>query len=186
MGHHDINEHHAGVSLAAPLIGAPAPEFKGTAYFKDYDGEGFKEISLDDYKGKWVILVFFPAAFTGVCASEVKAFSEEIASFAGEGAELVGISGDSQFALKAWAQSGEVGEVKFPLLSDLNHYAGAAYQVYNCPAGLNYRGLFIVNPGGVVMHAVLHHFAIGRNTSETLRVLQALKSGGVCMANWKK
>jgi peroxiredoxin (alkyl hydroperoxide reductase subunit C) len=186
MGHHEGSEHHAGISLAAPLIGAPAPAFKGAAYFNGFGGEGFKDISLEDYKGKWLVLFFYPAAFTGVCQSEIKAFSEEIASFSAEGAEIIAVSGDTQFALKAWAASGELGEVKFPLLADVNHYTGAAYRVYDCPSGLNYRGLFIINPEGVIMYAVQHHFAIGRSTGETLRVLQALKSGGACLVNWKK
>lgn len=186
MGHHDDKDVHSGNSLVAPQIGAPAPDFKGTAYFAGFGGEGFKEICLADYKGKWLVLFFFPAAFTGVCQSEVTAFSQEFAKFAAEGAELVGVSGDTQFVLKTWVASGETGEVKFPLLSDANHYAGSAYRVYNCPAGLNYRGLFIIDPEGVIKYAVMHDFIIGRNTDETLRVLQALKSGGACMVNWKK
>jgi peroxiredoxin 2/4 len=186
MGHHEGNDVHAGLNLAAPMIGAPAPAFKGTAYFKGFGGEGFKDISLEDYKGKWLVLFFYPAAFTGVCQSEVKAFSEELAGFTAEGAELVGVSGDSQFTLKAWVASGEPGDVKFPLLADVNHHTGAAYRVYDCPSGLNYRGLFIINPEGVIMYSVVHHFIIGRSTGETLRVLQALKSGGACVVNWKK
>jgi alkyl hydroperoxide reductase subunit AhpC len=185
MCQHESSEAHGG-KWAAPQVGAPAPAFSGTAYFKGFGGEGFKEISLDDYKGKWLVLFFFPAAFTGVCQSEVAAFSKESARFAAEGAELLGVSGDSQFALKQWAQSAELGEVQFPLLSDKNHYTGAAYRVYNCTAGLNYRGLFIINPEGVVKYAVVHDFGIGRSTDETLRVLQAVQSGGACNANWKK
>jgi peroxiredoxin 2/4 len=169
----------------APVVGSPAPHFKGTAYVAGLAGD-FKDVSLDDYKGKWLVLFFYPAAFTGVCQSEVAAFSKESAKFAAEGAELLGVSGDTQFALKAWAESGAVGEVKFPLLADANHWTGSAYRVYHCPAGLNYRGLFIIDPEGVVKYAVIHDFIIGRSTDETLRVLQALKSGGACEVNWKK
>ena len=102
------------------------------------------------------------------------------------GAELVGASSDTQFTLKHWVGCGEIGKVPFPLLSDVNHYTGAAYGVYNCPSGLNYRGLFIINPEGVVKYVVIHDFPIGRSTDETLRVLAALQSGGACDVNWRK
>jgi alkyl hydroperoxide reductase subunit AhpC len=177
---------HDEMMLATTLLNRPAPAFKGQAYFSGFSGEGFKEISLDDYKGKWLVLFFFPAAFTGVCQSEVRAFSEELAKFEAMGAELVGASADTQFTLRQWAKSGEVGEVRYPLLSDTNHYAGAAYGVYNCPSGLNLRGLFIINPEGVVKYMVVHDSGIGRSTDETLRVLAALQSGGACDANWRK
>jgi len=177
---------HDEMTLATTLVGRQAPAFKGQAYFSGFSGEGFKEISLDDYKGRWLVLFFFSAAFTGLCGSEVKAFSEEFAKFEAAGAALVGASSDTQFTLRQWAKSGEVGEVPFPLLSDTNHYAGAAYGVYNCPAGLNYRGLFITNPEGVVKYMVVHDFGIGRSTDETLRVLAALQSGQACDANWRK
>ncbi len=186
MGHHEEKDVHGGINRAAPFVGAPAPQFKGSAYCASFGADGFKDISLEDYKGKWLVLFFYPAAFTGVCQSEIKAFSEESAKFSAEGAEIVGVSGDTQFALKAWVASGELGEVPFPLLSDVNHHTGSAYGVYHCPAGLNYRGLFIIDPEGVVKYAVVHDFSIGRSTDETLRVLQALQSGGACMVNWKK
>ena len=197
MTHHNAREErkahegpdelsHDKMMLATTLVGRPAPAIKGQAYFSGFGGEGLKEISLDDYKGKWLVLFFFPAAFTGVCQSEVRAFSEDFAKFQAMGAELVGASADTQFTLRHWAKSGEVGDARFPLLSDTNHYAGAAYGVYSCPAGLNYRGLFIINPEGVVNYVVVHDFGIGRSTDETLRVLAALQSGVACDANWRK
>lgn len=186
MGHHEMDAVHSRIDFSAPLIGSPAPGFKSLAYFKGWGGEGVKEISLDDYKGKWLVMFFFTAAFTGICDSEVKAFSEEFEKFHAEGAEILGLSSDSVPVLKKLAESGEAGDVKYPLMTDSNHRAAVPYNVYDCETGLSYRGLYIINPEGKIMYVVQHFFAVGRSTDEALRVLQALKSGGACDVNWKK
>ena len=186
MEREKIAEIHGKLDFTAPIIGSPAPPFKGQAYFKGFGGEGIKEISFDDYKGRWLVLFFFTAAFTGICNSEVKAFSEDFEKFKAEGAEIVGVSSDSVAVLKKLAESGEVGDVKFPLMTDSNHRAAVPYNVYDCDTGLSYRGLYIINPEGKILYVVQHFFAVGRSTDETLRVLQAFKSGGACDANWHK
>ena len=170
-----------------PIVGSPAPSFKAQAYCKDCGCEGdFCEYSLDDFKGKWLVLFFHPLAFTGVCASEVIALSNALDEFKARGAEVLGCSVDSQFTLKAWVESGQVGQVKIPLLSDLAKQIGADFGVLDEDKGINLRGLFIIDPEGVVQYSVVHPPAIGRSVDETLRVLDALQSGGACPANWKK
>jgi len=168
----------------ALLVGQPAPMFEGKAYSKSFGGDGFGAVSLDDYKGKWVVLFFFPAAFTGICNSEVAAFAKRASEFAALDAELLGVSGDSQFVLKKLVESGEVGEVPFKLVSDSNHHIGWSYGVYNDDLGVNFRGLFIIDPEGKVRYQVIHEPIIGRSTDETLRVLNALTFGEPCPIDW--
>lgn len=183
---HSTLQAQEAMAAGAPLVGKPAPGFKGQACFKGYGIKGVHEVSLEDYKDKWLVLFFFAAAFSNVCASEVKAFSEDFAKFQAEGAEVLAVSGDTHFTLSRWMESGDLGEVPFPLMSDANHHTSAAYGIHDGSAGVDYRGLFIVNPKGVVKHMVVYDLGIGRSTGETLRVLQALKRGVACEANWHK
>ena len=167
-----------------PMVGKPAPDFTGTAYHKSFEGD-FRQVGLADYKGHWLVLFFYPAAFTGVCSSELVAFAKDFEQFAQAGAKLLAVSGDSQFVLKKLVESGEAGDPPFPLLSDLNHHIGMDYGVYLDELGLNLRGLFIIDPQGKLRYQVVHEPFVGRSTEETLRVLLALQSGGACPANWK-
>jgi len=175
-----------------PLIGAKAPHFEGVAHLKAWEGGkdgadamGMKKISLDDYKGKWLVFFFYPLSFTGVCVSEMLAFSKAKDEFAARGADILGCSIDSQFVHKAWVDSGELGEMSFPLLADLDHTIGADYGVLT-EHGFNLRGLFIIDPDGSIHYSVVHEPTIGRSVKETLRVLDALQSGGACPADWQK
>jgi len=175
--------------FSTPLVGNPAPDFEATAYQKAWESDenpmGTKQLSLADYKGKWLVFFFHPLAFTPPCESEISAFNEMKAAFAERGAEILGCSIDSHFTQKAWIDSGSMGTVEFPLLSDLDHTIGLDYGVLT-EKGFSLRGLFIIDPEGVMQYSVVHNTGIGRSTEETLRVLDAIQSGAVCPANWKK
>ena len=182
--HHGHNGHHHECKPVL-LVGKPAPEFKGNCYCQACGGDGFCEAKLEDYKGKWLVLFFFPAAFSGICDSEVAAFAKLEGEFGKLNCELLGVSGDSVFVLKKMVEDGGIKDFGYKLLSDSNHWAGGAYGVYNCSAGANFRGLFIIDPEGNIRYQVVHEPLVGRSTAETMRVLKALQSGGACMVDWK-
>ena len=174
-----------GFGIPAPMVGTPAPFWAGTAYQRSWDGEGFRELSLSDYEGKWLVFFFYPLDFTFVCPTEITAYNEALADFARRNAEVVGVSVDSKHSHRAWVASGTLGELAFPLLADITKQISADYQVL-LPEGFSLRGLFIVDPEGVLQYSVVHNTDVGRSVEETLRVLDALQSGGLCPANWKK
>jgi peroxiredoxin (alkyl hydroperoxide reductase subunit C) len=175
--------------MIRPLVQQSAPDFKGVAVVN----KEFKEISLKDYKGKWLCLFFYPLDFTFVCPTEITAFSDRVEDFKKLGCEIVGASIDSQFSHLAWINTpknqGGLGDIKFPLLADVNKDAARSYQVL-VEGGVALRGLFLINPQGKVAYQVVHDLGVGRSVDETLRVLEAFqyveKHGEVCPANWKK
>ncbi len=170
------------------LVQKQAPDFQTDAVV----GSDFKSIKLSDYKGKWVVLFFYPLDFTFVCPTEITAFSDRAQDFKKLGAEILGCSVDSKFSHLAWTKQsrkeGGLGKIEYPLLADLGKKIGADYGVL-LDAGITLRGLFIIDPDGKVAYEVVHDLGIGRNVDETLRVLEALqmvkKTGEVCPANWK-
>lgn len=179
------------MGFAPPMVTNDAPNFGGAAYLKAWEGGkegadamGFKSVSLGDYQGKWLVFFFYPLDFTFVCPTEIMAFSAAKAEFEKRGAEVLGCSIDSQFVHKAWVDSGQLGELSFPLLADLDHNIGLDYGVLT-DKGFSLRGLFIIDPEGKMQYSVVHNTDIGRSVDETLRVLDALQSGGACPANWK-
>jgi len=175
--------------MIKPQVGNKAPDFKGTAVVN----KEFKEISLKDYKGKWLCLFFYPLDFTFVCPTEITAFSDRVEDFKKLGCEVVGASIDSQFSHLAWINTsrdkGGLGDIRFPLLADINKEAARAYQVLN-EGGVALRGLFLISPEGNMEYQVVHNLGVGRSVDETLRALEAFqfvaKNGEVCPANWKK
>jgi alkyl hydroperoxide reductase subunit AhpC len=177
--------------MLQPLVGNPAPAFEGMAYLKAWESEaggdplGFKGISLDDYRGKWLVFFFYPLDFTFVCPTEITAFNDRLDEFKSRKAEVLGCSIDSQFVHKAWVESGALGDLKYPLLADLDHMISADYGVLT-EDGFALRGLFIIDPEGKLQYSVVHNTDIGRSVDETLRVLDALQCGGLCPANWSK
>jgi alkyl hydroperoxide reductase subunit AhpC len=169
------------------LVQKDAPDFKAQALV----GKSFKEIQLSDYKGKWVVLFFYPLDFTFVCPTEITAFSDRHDEFKKLGAEVLGCSVDSQFSHLAWANTprkeGGLGEIKYPLLADIKKEIARAYGVL-VNESVALRGLFLINPKGKVMYSVVHDLGVGRSVDETLRVIAAFqqveKTGEVCPANW--
>lgn len=167
-------------------VGKPAPDFNLPS---TKNMETLKEnISLSDYKGKWLILLFYPLDFTFVCPTELTAFSDRLDEIQGVGAEVLGVSTDSVHSHRAWiktplSQNGIEG-LRYPLLSDVGGRLAAKYNILVEEANIALRGLFIINPEGVLQYAVVHDLNIGRSVDETLRVLQGLQTGGLCAANW--
>lgn len=175
--------------MAKPLVGNPAPGFSAEAV---YDQE-FMNVNLDQYKGKYVVLFFYPLDFTFVCPTEITAFSDRHAEFKALNTEVLGVSVDSQFSHLAWIQSprkaGGLGDLAYPLVSDLKREISTAYDVLS-DDGVALRGLFIIDKEGVVQHSTINNLAFGRNVDETLRTLQALQHvqdnpDEVCPAGWK-
>lgn len=176
------------MSGQVPQIGKPAPSFKSTALI---DGK-FKEVSLEDYKGKYVVLFFYPADFTFVCPTEIIAFSDSIAEFKKLNVEVLGASTDSHFVHLAWTNvsrsDGGIGKIDYPLLGDKSGKISTDYGVLT-PSGLPLRGLFIIDDKGILRQITINDFPVGRSIEETLRLLQAFqfvdKHGEVCPAGWK-
>lgn len=171
-------------------VGQPAPDFTATAV---YDQE-FKTIKLSDYRGKYVVVFFYPLDFTFVCPTEITAFSDRYEEFKALGTEVLGVSVDSEFSHLAWIQtdrkSGGVGDLSYPLVSDIRKEISTAYNVLDPEAGVALRGLFIIDKDGIIQHATINNLAFGRSVDETLRTLQAIQyvqshPDEVCPANWK-
>ena len=171
-------------------VGQPAPDFTATAV---YDQE-FKSIKLSDYRGKYVVLFFYPLDFTFVCPTEITAFSDRHADFKAINTEILGVSVDSEFSHLAWTQtdrkSGGVGDLAYPLVADMKKEISAAYNVLDPEAGIALRGLFIIDKDGVIQHSTINNLAFGRSVDETLRTLQAIQHvqshpDEVCPANWQ-
>ena len=165
----------------------PAPKFKATAVV----GAKFKGISLADFKGKWLVLFFYPLDFTFVCPTEITAFNDKLAAFKKLNASVVGCSVDSQFSHLAWKavprKKGGLGDIDFPLIADMDKSIAREYEGL-LDEGISLRGVFIIDPKGIIRYKLVHDLGIGRNPDEILRVLAAIqqvdKSGEVCPVNW--
>ncbi|XP_076461868.1 peroxiredoxin-like [Babylonia areolata] len=177
-----------GSRCLAVRVQHPAPDFSGTAVV---DGQ-FKEIQLSDFKGKYLVLFFYPLDFTFVCPTELIAFSNNMAKFEEINTAVVGVSTDSHFSHLAWInmprKQGGLGELKYPLLADFNKTVSKDYGVLVEEAGLALRGLFIIDPKGVVRQVTINDLPVGRSVDETLRLVKAFQftdqHGEVCPANW--
>jgi alkyl hydroperoxide reductase subunit AhpC len=168
------------------LIGNPAPAFD-LACTRTV-GPARDRVALEDYRGRWLILVFYPHDFSLVCPTELIGLSQRFEEFLGHGCDLLGISGDSVESHERWIATprtqGGLGGLTFPLASDPDGAASRSYGVYHEGLGLAMRGLFIIDPGGVVQYEVVHNLSVGRRSQEVLRVLMALQSGGLCREDW--
>lgn len=171
-------------------VGQPAPAFtlkstKGATSSKDLG----KEISLSDYRGKWLIFFFYPLDFTFVCPTEITALSDRAAEFKELDAEIVGASTDSVHSHWAWLntprEKNGIAGTTYPLVADYTKEVARAYGVLDEAEGVAQRGLFIIDPDGVLRYSVVTADNVGRSVEETLRVLQALQTGGLCPAEWK-
>lgn len=173
------------------FIGTEAPDFSATAVFD----EEFIEMKLSEYRGKkYVVLFFYPLDFTFVCPTEITAFSDRAAEFEAIETQVLGVSVDSQFSHLAWLQTprneGGLGEIKYPLVSDLKKEISKAYGVLT-EEGVALRGLFIIDKAGLIQHSTVNNLAFGRSVDETIRVLEAIQHvqdnpDEVCPAGWKK
>ncbi|XP_067951445.1 peroxiredoxin-2-like [Watersipora subatra] len=177
------------IQWSKALISKPAPDFEGTAVV---NGE-FKDVKLADFKGKYLVLFFYPLDFTFVCPTEIIAFSDRVAEFHDVNTEVVAVSVDSQFTHLAWMNTpraqGGLGRIQIPLLSDLTHTISKDYGVLLQDAGHSLRGLFIIDDKGTLRQITMNDLPVGRSVDETLRLVQAFqytdKHGEVCPAGWK-
>jgi len=161
------------------IVGNKAPDFTLRGV---YQGK-ISEYSLQAYRGKWVVLFFYPADFTFICPTEVTGFSKMAKEFRAETAELFGVSVDSVESHRKWVE--ELGGVAYPLLSDDEKRLSRTYGVLDEKEGVSLRATFIINPTGIVTYLVVSHANVGRSVEETLRVLKALKTDRLCPSDWK-
>lgn len=172
--------------MAERLVGVKAPDFEMKTALGD--GENFGKVSLSDYKGKWLVMFFYPLDFTFVCPTEITGFSSKHEDFSNLNAEILAVSTDSIHSHKAWMglspDEGGIGKLKFPVASDITHQVSRDYGVYVEEEGIALRGLFIIDPDGVLKYSVIHDLNVGRSTDEVLRVLRALQTGGLCPLGW--
>lgn len=172
------------------LVTQAAPDFTAQAVLPD---NSFGELTLSKYRGKYVVLFFYPLDFTFVCPSEIIAFDKKLKDFKDRNCEVIGVSVDSHFTHWAWKgtprEEGGIGNVQYPLVADLTKDIARKYGVLLNDA-IALRGLFLIDKGGVVRHALINDLPLGRSIDEALRLLDALqffeKHGDVCPANWRK
>jgi peroxiredoxin (alkyl hydroperoxide reductase subunit C) len=168
-------------------IGRPAPDFsmKTTANLESLAATA----TLTDYRGKWLVLLFYPLDFSPLCPTELLAMNERYEELQEVGAEVLGVSTDSVYSHRAWIQTprseGGLGGLHFPLAADMTRQASRDYGVLIEEEGIALRGLFIIDPEGVLQYSTVTNLNIGRSVDETLRVLMALQTGGLCPADWK-
>ncbi|GFG36420.1 hypothetical protein Cfor_01779 [Coptotermes formosanus] len=175
--------------MPVPELQKPAPQFTSTAVV---DGQ-FKDISLSDYKGKYVVLFFYPLDFTFVCPTEIIAYSDRAAEFKNIGCEVLAASCDSHFSHLAWVNTprkkGGLGEMNIPLIADKAGKLARQYGVYSEETGVPFRGLFIIDGKQNLRQITVNDLPVGRSVDETLRLVQAFQftdvHGEVCPANWR-
>lgn len=173
------------------LVTKEAPDFTAAAVLAN--NTIVEDFSLSDYKGKYVVLFFYPLDFTFVCPSEIIAFNKKLDEFKSRGVEVIGVSVDSQFTHFAWKntepKNGGIGDIQFPLVADLSKNIARDYGVLFDDA-VSLRGLFLIDKEGVVRHSTINDLPLGRNVEEAIRMVDALQffeqNGEVCPANWSK
>ena len=173
------------------LVTREAPDFTAQAVLAD---NSFAEITLSKFRGKYVILFFYPLDFTFVCPSEILAFNSRVADFRAKNCEVLGVSVDSRFTHLAWkntpVENGGIGNIQYPLVEDLTKSIARSYGIlFNESVAL--RGLFLIDTRGVVRHAVINDLPLGRSVKEALRILDALQfvethGDQVCPADWQE
>ena len=178
--------------MCTNLVTKEAPDFTADAVYGD---NTIKPLKLSDYRGKNVVLFFYPLDFTFVCPSEILAFNKKLDEFKKRNTEVIGVSVDSKFTHLAWKntklEDGGIGNIQYPLVSDLKKEIASKYGVLFEAAGVAFRGLFLIDTKGNVRHALCNDLPLGRNVDEALRMVDALQfvethGDQVCPANWKE
>ena len=172
------------------LVTKEAPDFTAQAVMAD---NSFAELTLSSYRGKYVVLFFYPLDFTFVCPSEIIAFDRAVSKFEAKNTQVIGVSVDSHFTHLAWKNTppdqGGIGQVKYPLVADLSKRISKKYGVL-LGKEVALRGLFLIDKEGIVRHALVNDLPLGRNVDEALRLVDALQyteeHGEVCPANWRE
>lgn len=170
------------------MVSKQAPRFEMEAVLAD---KTFGKVSLEQImaEDKWTVLFFYPMDFTQICPTEITAMSDRYDEFEDLDAEIIGVSTDTIYAHLAWINIARtkngLGQLAYPLAADKNQKVARDYGVLIEEEGVALRGLFIINPEGELQYQTVFHNNIGRDVDETLRVLQALQTGGLCPANWR-
>ena len=166
------------------MVGQPEPAWTATAYIK---GEQ-KTISNADYKGRWHVLYWYPLDFTFVCPTEIKGFQSLLDDFGDDKVEVIGVSTDSFFSHKAWFADRKTfpQEITHPVIADTNHVVSTAFHVLKEDQGIAFRATVVIDDKGIIRTVAVNDLSAGRSPAETLRTVQALQSGGLCGADWKK
>ncbi len=165
------------------MVGQKAPDFKTTALV----GREFQEVSLEGYKGKWVVLFFYPMDFTFVCPTELVEFNNKFDDFEDSDAVLLGGSTDTEYSHLGWVQShADLGDLQYPLFADKTKRMAMDFGVLVPEEGVALRGTFIIDPDGILRWASVNDLNVGRNVDEVLRVLNALQTDELCPCNWNK
>ncbi|MFQ5877265.1 MAG: peroxiredoxin [Acidobacteriota bacterium] len=168
-------------------VGAPAPDFRMPST-RDLATLG-EDVTLAHYRNRWLVLFFYPLDFTFVCPTEITAFSDAYDGFREANADVLGVSVDSVYSHRAWIKTprerGGLGDLRFPLAADITKDVSRRYGVLLEDQGIALRGLFLIDPKGILQYQVIHNLGVGRSVDETLRVLQAFQTGELCPANWK-
>ena len=166
------------------LVAKEAPNFRAQAVMPD---GSFQEVSLSDYRGKYVLLFFYPLDFTFVCPTEIAAFGKLDREFNDRDAVIYGASTDSEFVHLAWRrQHPDLKDLPFPMLADIKRELAAAFGILDKREGVALRATFIVDPEGVIRFVSVHDLSVGRNVDEVLRTLDALQSDELCPCNWQQ
>lgn len=161
-------------------IGKPAPEFKMEGYIKGQ----MKNYHLDDFKGKWVVLFFYPLDFTFVCPTELVELSKKHKEFEEINTQVLGVSVDSVYSHEAWLK--DLGDFEYPLLSDITKQVSFDYNVLVPEDGISLRGAFIIDPDGILKSYMVNDISIGRNIDELIRLVKAFQTGDLCPVGWKE
>jgi len=170
------------------MINEYVPALSGEAFYK----EAITPINLADYKGKWVVLLFYPADFTFVCPTELREAAKYYSEFTSRNAEIISVSVDTVFVHKAWHdESDAIKAITFPMLADQKKTWCQAFGTLNEADGLSYRASFIINPEGVLKVMEMHDNSIGRSIKEILRKLKAAQftyehGDQVCPVSWEE
>jgi len=169
-------------------IGKPAPDFQALAYDRTQDEseQQFREIRLADYRGQWVCLFFYPLDFTFVCPTEIVAFNAMLDEFEDRNCGLLTASTDSVYAHKSWCDlHADLSGLRYPMLADTSHRLSAAFGILDEEQGVAQRGVYLIDPEGIVRWLAVHDLDVGRNVDEVLRVLDALQTDKLCPCNWQ-
>ncbi len=171
-------------------VGQPAPDFSAPAAFPgEAANSPIQMVRLADYAGRWLVFFWYPLDFTFVCPTEITALSDRAGEFEGLDTDILGASTDSVYSHRVWMGMGRerqgVEGLRFPLLSDKTGRIARDYGVLLEDEGVALRGLFVIDPEGVIQYSVTHNLNVGRSVDETLRVLEAIQSGGLCGSDWK-
>ncbi|MCX7387142.1 MAG: peroxiredoxin [Planctomycetota bacterium] len=171
-------------------VGQPAPglDVALQVYDRTKDGtdQQFQNLKLSDFAGKWVCLYFYPLDFTFVCPTEIAAFNKALGEFKDRETVVLAGSTDSVYSHKGWCDSHkELGQIKHLMIGDTNHELSKAFDVLDATKGIAYRGVYLIDPVGVLRWLAVHDLGVGRNVDEVLRVLDALQTDKLCPCNWK-